>query len=198
MKLALAAVLLTFTFSAPVLANDSRDPMEAVMKQLAITLKNNKVAPAVVSDVTSGGAEQFAAEWLRKMQGEVIGRELGEAYRHENASSVESRTILPERAPIAKIEFRNGEVDWAALEEIQPKVRSYVTFSRPAFDAHGTIAAVRADVVARDGKRFTVLSVVERQADGRWTFVRAAQGGTESMHSADAHAHYPEEASLYH
>jgi hypothetical protein len=143
-----------------------------------------RTLPAVLSDHTSGGAERFAGEWIKKRRGDVIGSEIAAAFVEQNRTSVPvaapANLILADLRP-----FENSaSYDWEKLDLQFPRGRPVVVVSRPAFDRSGSIALVRFDLIGREDD-YTTFVDVERQPDGTWKITMMATGSYESMHRSD-------------
>ena len=160
------------------------DILKLVLSDLPRGTVMRSMEPAVLSNLTRGGAERFAGEWAKKHRGEVIGGEIANAYVEQGrtAEPVEASASF-QAADVRPFEIGEN-YDWEKLNLELPGVKSVVVVSRPAFDRLGSFALVRADIIGR-GNAFTQFYDLERQDDGSWKITRMSMGTFESMHRSD-------------
>lgn len=181
-----AVVVMLCAFSATLGAADA--PEAEVLKLVLSEVPRGTVArglePALLSNVTRGGAERFAEEWIKRHRGDVIGGEIASAYAEQGrtAEPVAARANF-QLADVSSFEA-GMNYDWESLVRKFPGVKSVVVVSRPAFDRLGSIALVRVDMIGRQDD-FTQFYDVERQPDGTWKMNLMAMGSRESMHRPD-------------
>lgn len=160
------------------------DILNLVLRDIPRVTVIRSMEPAILSNVTRGGAEDFAGEWIRKRRGEVIGGEIASAYVEQG------RTAEPVAASanfqVADVRpFEHGEnYDWEKLNLQFPGVKSVIVVSKPVFDRLGSFAFVRVDMIGR-GHDFTQFYDLERQLDGSWKVVVVSMGSFEMMHRQD-------------
>ena len=142
------------------------------------------VAPAVIRGKTLGGADSFATQWIEKMRGDVIGRELAESYERVNAQQEDVNDFFPK---LVKTVDLDAPYDWSRIHGEFPAAKAVMVFSRPAFDSLGSVAFVRSDVFPEKGTPTTTFYDLEHQPDGSWKIVRAAVSTYETSRRTDVH-----------
>lgn len=181
-----AVVVMLCAFASTLVAADAPDAevLKLVLREVPRGAVARGLAPALLSNVTRGGAERFAGEWIKGHRGEVIGGEIASAYVEQG------RTAEPVAAmanfKLADVSsFEAGmNYDWESLDRKFPGVKSVVVVSRPAFDRLGSIALVRVDMIGRQNA-FTQFYDIERRPDGTWKMNLMAMGSRDSMHRPD-------------
>src|ERR1043165_473286 len=185
----LAAVLLTLLFAPFLFASDAD---QAVMKKVfdftAHTNHTHGVAPAVVREKTLGGADSFAAAWIKKISGDVIGGELAASYEKQNADGEEVTDFFPKLVKTVDID---APYDWTKISEEFPAANSLIVFSRPAYDSLGTTAFVRADVLPKSGHPTTTFFKLEHQPDDSWKIALMAVSTYDGARHTDVHLSAP-------
>jgi hypothetical protein len=173
-------ILTLFLMTAGARADETvdREPvLDQVMERVTATLKNRRLEPALVSYVSTPGAEAFADRWLHQWTGTVIAEELSAAY------AAQTPIELPKSLnPVDLSEFASGEgYDWTALNQRYPDAKAVVRLSTPAFDRLNTIGFVRADVLPSKGRPWTMFLKIERQSNGSWELGLGAHGDYARM-----------------
>ncbi len=173
-------------FCAPFLfASDSEHAvLRTVLTAVARANHRNGVAPAAVRSMTSGGAEEFATQWIMKVSGKVAGVELAGSYEKVNARPEAVTDFLPRLENDINID---EPYDWKTIHRMLPAAQSLIVFSRPVFDSMGCFAFVRADVIPRQGRATTTFYEVERQPDDSWKINQAAILTYENARRTDVH-----------
>lgn len=123
------------------------------------------VAPAVVRSKTLGGDDSFASNWILRVRGDVIGRELADSYARANSKQEDVNDYFPN---LVKTVDGDAPYDWSAIRDDFPAANAVMVFSRPAFDSLGSIAFVRADVIPKNGTATTTFYELEHQPDDSW------------------------------
>jgi len=164
------------------------DADKAVMKTVfsAASHANHAhgVAPAVVRGKTLGGADVFATQWIEKVRGEVIGRELADSYERVNAQQEDVNDFFPK---LVKTVDLDAPYDWSEIHDEFPAAKAVMVFSRPAFDSLGSFAFVRSDVFPKDGKPTSTFYDLEHQPDGSWKIAHAAVMTYDASRRTDVH-----------
>ena len=197
MKIRLAVMTLAVSMvavaasAAEVSEADVLKPALAMARRVVVS---HRVAPAILSEETRGGADHFATEWIYDHAGKLVASDISAAYVRENRSRIDVTAAAPEGMKLADLSgFESGNsYDWKAFSETYPNAHSIVVISRPAFDSLGATALVRYDIVTPTDA-WTSFQMFEKQPiDGSWKATRGAMGTLATFYRTDIHTHPPE------
>jgi len=184
----LACAVLVVAVAPSLFAANADKAEKAVMKTVfgAASHANHVhgIAPAVVRTTTLGGADSFASEWIVKVRGDVIGRELADSYARENMKQEDVNDYFPK---LVKTIDADAPYDWSEISDEFPAANAIMIFSRPAFDSLGSVAFVRADVIPKKGTATTTFYELEHQPDGSWKIDHMAVSTYDSTRRSDVH-----------
>jgi hypothetical protein len=182
-KLACAVLVVA---AAPSLfaANADKAVMKTVFGAASHVNHLHGVAPAVVRSKTLGGADSFASQWIVKVRGDVIGRELADSYARENMKQEDVNDYFPK---LVKTVEADAPYDWSAIGDEFPAANALMVFSRPAFDSLGSVAFVRADVIPKKGTATTTFYELDHQPDDSWKIDHMAVVTYDSSRRSDVH-----------
>ena len=178
------AVLVVAVAPSLFAANADKAVMKTVFGAVSHANHLHGIAPAVVRSETLGGADSFASQWIVKVRGEVIGRELADSYTRVNAEPVDVNDYFPK---LVKTVDADAPYDWTAISDEFPAANALMIFSCPAFDSLGSVALVRADVIPKNGTATTTFYELEHQPDDSWQMKHASVLTYDSSRRTDVH-----------